>query len=31
VAAAGALALALDRDGRGEEAEDVWQGWGPDA
>ncbi len=31
VAAAGALALALDRDGRGEEAEYVWQGWGPDA
>jgi tetratricopeptide (TPR) repeat protein len=31
VAAAGALALALDRSGRGEEAERVWQGWGPDA
>ncbi len=31
IAAAGALALALDRGGRSEEAERVWHGWGPDA
>ncbi|MDF3045880.1 MAG: hypothetical protein K0R30_2108 [Ornithinibacter sp.] len=31
VAAAGALALALDRGGRSEEAELVWHGWGPEA
>jgi len=31
VAAAGALALALDREGRSEDAELVWHGWGPEA
>ena len=31
VNAAGALARALDRDGRGEEAEQVWQRYGPSA